>query len=550
MSSPARILRDRYRLERVLGRGGSGTVFLGRDLSTDRLLAVKEICLEASSPRRRQSLLEQFELEAQLLCSLVHPGLPQVYDSFEEGEFCYLVMDYIEGTTLRAAVREHGPPSVDKVLEWAQQICEILAYLHTQSPPVILRDLKPSNLMLTDAGRIQLIDFGIAKLHDPGEGMETRTSARGMLTPGYASPEQYSGGTDQGSDLYALGATLYYLLTGQVPPESIYLLTGEERLVPLEELCPNASQSLAALVDRLLSLKREERPSNAEAVRQLLAGILNREEPTIPAPLKARPSPASKPRRWKWAWLAALVLLLGGAAMYLNTGFGRDKLRIGSLPPDAEVFVNEEARGRTPLEVALPRGRAQVRISTPGRIPVAESVLLDGGGLHMLLMQLPIAGPPRPPDTAYPASQGEPISQGPSKQDRRELLGLGYSAPEGWSVVEEQVGQDTGSVLLEAPGRRLELSVGPCELWPSQVQKEALQLQQDGWQLVSRVSGERRAILRIERFQGEWERSFRLYLREPEDRIARAVLTCAPAPKHATLVEEVDLLRGHLDRPF
>ncbi len=187
-------LEGRYRIERTLDRGGSSTVYLATDLVNERPVAVKAIWIEASSPQRRQALLKQFRLEASLLLTLDHPGLPKVYDSFEKGDQCYLVMDYIEGRNLSQRVRRDGVLESVEVARIGREVATVLDYLHSQNPAVVLRDLKPSNIMMTDSGQIKVIDFGVAKLHDPEQSLQTLTSARGMLTPGFAAPEQYRHG--------------------------------------------------------------------------------------------------------------------------------------------------------------------------------------------------------------------------------------------------------------------------------------------------------------------------------------------------------------------
>ena len=185
------------------------------DLNLERPRALKEN-LDTSPQAQRQ-----FKREAQILSDLTHPNLPKVIDHFTlPGQGQYLVMEFVEGEDMGEMLQRLGGPLPEKqVLEWIEQICDALIYLHAQNPPIIHRDLKPANIKITPEGKVRLVDFGIAKVYDPQ--LSTTMGAR-AITPGYSPQEQYGmGPTDARTDVYALGATLYHLLTGQPPPESI-----------------------------------------------------------------------------------------------------------------------------------------------------------------------------------------------------------------------------------------------------------------------------------------------------------------------------------------
>ncbi|MBI3923913.1 MAG: serine/threonine protein kinase [Armatimonadetes bacterium] len=567
MPSSQKPLRDRYRLEKILGRGGSGTVFLAQDLISDRPVAVKEICLEASGPQRKAALLEQFRLESQLLQALENPGLPRIHDSFVDEDFCYLVMDYIEGTNLLRLVRERGPVSERTALEWGRQIAATLAYLHTSSTPVILRDLKPSNLMLTREQKIKLIDFGIAKLYDPETGLETRTSARGLLTPGFASPEQYSGGTDPSSDLYSLGATLYYLLTGQIPPDSIDLLTGARELPPLAELRPDVSPATRDMIAQLMILRREDRPGRAELIRDrigvLLQGGLGS---TLSEPLRLSPKlpPPVARRAWK---AAALLLFFSACVVPALPRIWGITLQVESDPPNARVFVNSRPVGLTPLEVALPRGTAMVHVAMRDRVAVTETAVLDRGVFRMRAV-LEAAQPAseneresyerllEPPPARdwgslhapgyYPPSKGA-VPWRPAPAEEKELLGLRYSVPMDWKVLEEQVEGEQGRVVLSALNRNLELVVRTGQDLGPLVDAENALLEAEGWKIISCLVGPQRAVLRYQ--QAPDVRCVRIY-GYAEQRLARLTLCCEPCPEPAYLIQQLDLLRSHVDLVF
>ena len=213
--SPGQILDNRYRVVKLLGQGGFGAVYRVWDTRLDRPRALKEN-LDTSPEAQRQ-----FKREAQILSDLSHPNLPRVIDHFiVPGQGQYLVMDYVEGEDLQEMLQRVGGPLPEaQVLDWIGQVSDALEYLHSQSPPIIHRDVKPANIKITPDGKAMLVDFGIAKVYDPQ--LRTTIGAR-AVTPGYSPNEQYlsSGQTDARTDVYALGATLYCLLTGKAPPEA------------------------------------------------------------------------------------------------------------------------------------------------------------------------------------------------------------------------------------------------------------------------------------------------------------------------------------------
>lgn len=220
--APGTVLEDHYRVVRYIGGGGMALVYLVADLRSPagQVWAMKELRPNLNSPELIPGARAQFKHEARLLQSLEHPGLPKVVEDFTAmGRSC-LIMEFIDGTTLQTELEvaqrggQAGLPEA-KVLDWAVQICRVLEYLHGQPEPVIFRDIKPTNVMLTREGKLKLIDFGIARTFKGGQGSDTRV----MGTENYAPPEQWgSGQTDARSDVYALGATMYHLLSGKLPP--------------------------------------------------------------------------------------------------------------------------------------------------------------------------------------------------------------------------------------------------------------------------------------------------------------------------------------------
>ncbi len=213
--SSGEVIHDRYRIVKLLGQGGFGAVYRAWDLNLQRPCAIKEN-LEVGIESK-----EQFEREARMLSNLSHPNLPRVTDYFTiQNQGQYLVMDFVEGEDLQTKMDHAGGPlPEEQVLPWIGQISAALEYLHNQTPPIIHRDIKPMNIIIRPDGQAFIVDFGIAKLFDPAQ--MTTIGAR-AVTPGYSPIEQYGHGkTDARSDIYALGATLYTMLTGMVPVESV-----------------------------------------------------------------------------------------------------------------------------------------------------------------------------------------------------------------------------------------------------------------------------------------------------------------------------------------
>ena len=212
MIIPSSNTLKQYRFVRLLGEGGYGSVYQAVD-ENGRQVAIKRIRLRNLSAKSREKRLQAFQREVHFLATLKHPHIARYYGCFYHEHDLYLVMQYREGSTLEQYMEACGGNlSLEEVLDIALQLCTILEYLHRQGQPVIFRDLKPANVMRTPEGRIVLIDFGIARYFKLGQASDTSP----LGSRGYAPPEQYLGQTDTRSDLYALGATLYTLLTGEV----------------------------------------------------------------------------------------------------------------------------------------------------------------------------------------------------------------------------------------------------------------------------------------------------------------------------------------------
>src|SRR5215216_4776414 len=288
---PGVVLQDRYAIEGTLGIGGMSVVYRGRDLrfkDVVRPCAIKEMFQSAPDSNTRLLNLKNFERESGLLATLAHPAIPKVYDFFEENGRFYLILELIPGQDLETALDQAGGPlPEERVARWATQICDVLAYLHNRTPePIVFRDLKPSNVMITPDERIVLIDFGIARNLNRGDRKGTMIG-----TEGYSPPEQYRGLAEPRGDLYALGATMHHLLTGS-DPRLETPFTFHER--PLRQLNPAISAEMEAVVNRALEYDMATRWSSAEEMKAALLQI-----PALaghaPA-LGARPSPSAAPR--------------------------------------------------------------------------------------------------------------------------------------------------------------------------------------------------------------------------------------------------------------
>jgi hypothetical protein len=273
--TPGDIVHNRYRIVHLLGKGGYGAVYLAEDLIKRERCAIKESF--DNSPDAQA----QFAVEATILMLLNHPGLTPVTAHFTgPSGRPYLVMEYVEGEDLSDILDRTGSLPEDRVLAWMEPIFNAVEYLHTYQPrPIIHRDIKPSNIRLRKVdGRAILVDFGIVKIGgviDP-----TRNAAKGA-TSGFSPPEQYGTGTDTYSDVYALGATLYNLLTGEVPPESIDIAHSGATLKPPRYLNPNISPLTDQVILQAMSIDPAHRYKTAG---QMWSALMKARVPIIPCP--------------------------------------------------------------------------------------------------------------------------------------------------------------------------------------------------------------------------------------------------------------------------
>ncbi len=261
------LLHRRYMILRRLAQGGQSAVYLVTDTVDGGQRALKEMSESNLSPAERESAVNDFIREARMLGTLNHPALARVYDNFVEGQKQYLVMEYVAGKNLEDELIEAGRPlEWSRVVAWGMDLCDVLAYLHSRVPPIIYRDLKPANVMLLPDGSLKLIDFGIARWLHTNRSHDTAQ----LGTDGYAPLEQYSARSEPRSDLYALGASMYHLLTGHVP-ESAPARVGGQSLTPLRAINPQVPEAIERVIQRALALQARERYADA---RQMLDALM------------------------------------------------------------------------------------------------------------------------------------------------------------------------------------------------------------------------------------------------------------------------------------
>jgi len=409
------LIQQRYRLIRLLGSGGFGAVYLAQDQRLSRTVAIKEIDVARLGPAERVAAEQLFEQEARMLASLDHPGLTRIWDFFQHDQRAFLVMEYVPGATLRDTLQRNGGPlDPPFVLECALQLCAVLAYLHARRPQVIFRDLKPANVMVAEglgaedwglgatapdpqspvpSPRFVLIDFGIARLFKPEQTGDTLI----IGTPGYAPPEQYGQGqTDERSDIYALGATLFQLLSGRVP--------NTVPLPPLATINPAVSPELARIVARATAVDSAERYQNVEEMRHELLTVARTQpsaahgqalgeavvqaswQPQVvaahrtPTQFPLQPALARPAQRSSTAMLLVLVLAVLGilaVGAVLISAFNRPGTSRPAATPAAQPTVAAAAQ-----DWLLP--------DAPGRIVFGQY----GGGVGYNLMLATLDGQP------------------------------------------------------------------------------------------------------------------------------------------------------------
>jgi serine/threonine protein kinase len=392
-----KVVRERYIVEEMLGKGGFGAVYRVRDRRVrSNVFALKEVIDPNGHERNRLAF------ECELLKRLDHPGLPRVYRVFddERNSRVYMLMDYIEGPNLER-LRLQQPEkrfSLPRVMRILAPIVESMSYLHTQAPPIIHRDIKPANIIVPLAGDgdgAVLVDFGIAKEYD----QDSTTTAVRHCSPGYGAPEHYARGTNTRTDIYGLAATFYTLLIGSVPVDALYRMTQlgskhEDPLEPVNKLIPEIPQHIADAIERAMSINSNDRFATVEEFWQALEPDSIVEEEPVPSiivePLADEPhptiltppvSPDSKElvhnetpqvrihrtrRPVPFAWVLAVLILVGLCAGVL---FGLS----GRLASEGTSVPTSKASSPRKSSLPIPTTRPQSTPATHNLTPIPTS---------------------------------------------------------------------------------------------------------------------------------------------------------------------------------
>ncbi|WP_161982671.1 WD40 repeat domain-containing serine/threonine protein kinase [Dictyobacter alpinus] len=346
------LVHGHYEILRKLGDGGFGAVYLARDTQRTRnspLVALKQINLKDLSPQQIIEATDTYNREVDLLSKFNHPQLPQLRAAFSDSEHWYLTMTYFGGESFESYLKQryadpasptYQPFFLQEILEVANELCDVLNYLHAQTPPIIYRDLKPDNLIRTGSGRLFLIDFGIARSFKPAQLKDTIPFG----SPGYAAPEQYGKTqTDQRSDIYSLGALLHYLLSGNDPADSPL------HFAPLHSTDPKQAR-LEQLVMRMVSLPADQRPATVNNIIEELHAI----EP--PASLPTQPKRIGRRQLIAGGLMAGglLTVALGWKARtdqpwWNNIVYYFDRINHKAIKPVTNLPLPEDTWAWTPI---------------------------------------------------------------------------------------------------------------------------------------------------------------------------------------------------------
>ena len=380
------ILQGRYRVVSPLSPGGMGAVYQAWDIRLNIHVALKEMAQQPGiAPHTLAQFRQQFKQEATVLALLSHPHLVRVTDFFDEQGNVYLVMDFVEGESLADLVERDGPQPEGQTLDWVAQVLDALGYCHDQG--VIHRDVKPPNIIVQPNGRAVLVDFGLVKLQDPTH-RGTATVVRGMGTPEYTPPEQYdrpgSGHTDARSDIYALGATLYHLVTGEAPATVTLRMASPGSFRRPRQINANISSQTESAILKAMEVSKAQRFQSVQEMLDALTGV-----DTVPSP--ATGTGQKQRTRFPvsvWAIVGLLILVVFGGLALARTDL---------FEPKATAVMATPSTGT--LE-AVPA------ISSPSPVPAAKLTRTATAGVATPtpVQPTPTSSPTRPRSTATPTA--------------------------------------------------------------------------------------------------------------------------------------------------
>jgi len=266
------VLRNIYFINRPVSTSHVSRIYRGKNIQTQKDIIIKELLSDNLNVVEKQQIIEQFQFEAELLLRLKHINLPDIDDTFDADGKKYLIMEYIKGTKLSGIISNiEGYLNEALIIKWALELCDVIEYLHTRKPQaIIFRGLCPENIILSEQGHLKLIDFGISKLFDP----KSRTLAIAKTAKMHYSPmEQYVAQTDEKSDIYSLGATLYFLVTKTPPPDSVDRIFQSMKVPSCRELNHNISAELENIILRAMELDARKRYDNIMEMKSALTSI-------------------------------------------------------------------------------------------------------------------------------------------------------------------------------------------------------------------------------------------------------------------------------------